>query len=39
VDPGKIISEVVPLKDIQRALERVLAPGERNFIKLLVQID
>ncbi len=38
VDPSKIISDIVPLNDIQKAIERFRAPGERNFIKLLIQI-
>lgn len=38
VDPGAMISDIVPLKDIQKAFEKYLAPGERKFIKTLVKI-
>ncbi len=38
VDPSPIISEVVPLKDIQKTFERYLEPGERQFVKILVEI-
>jgi len=36
--PSDIISEIVPLKDIQKTFERFLEPGERKFIKILVKM-
>ncbi|TFG00525.1 MAG: hypothetical protein EU540_05205 [Promethearchaeota archaeon] len=38
VDANGFISEVVRLKDIQKAFERFLEPGERKFVKILVEI-
>ncbi len=38
VDANEFISEVVPLKDIQKAFEKFLEPGERKFVKILVEI-
>ena len=38
VDPGKIISKIVPLAEIQNSFEDFLAPGERTFIKIVVKI-
>ena len=38
VDPGVLISEIIPLKDIQNGFERFLEPGERKFIKIIVEI-
>ena len=37
IDVNKLISEVVPLEDIQLAFEKFLEPGEREFIKILVK--
>jgi L-iditol 2-dehydrogenase len=34
---NKLISEIVPLDDIQKAFEKCVQPGERNFIKILVK--
>jgi threonine dehydrogenase-like Zn-dependent dehydrogenase len=39
VDPSKLISEIVPLKDIQIAFEKFLEPEERNFLKIIVKIS
>ena len=36
VDVNELISEIVPLKDIQKAFEKFLEPGERKFIKILI---
>ena len=33
---SELISEIVPLKDIQKAFEKFLDPGERKFIKILI---
>ncbi len=39
IDASSFISEVVPLKNIQKIFERFLEPaGNRNFIKILVEI-
>jgi len=38
VDPSVLISDVVPRREIQKAFERFLEPGERKFIKLVVEI-
>ena len=38
VDANEFISEVVHLKDIQKAFEKFLEPGERKFVKILVEI-
>ncbi|MHA1437676.1 MAG: zinc-dependent alcohol dehydrogenase [Promethearchaeota archaeon] len=38
VDAGKFISGVFPLKKIQEIFEKFLEPGERNFIKLIIEI-
>jgi len=38
VDPSKLISEIVPLKDIQRAFEKFMEPKERSFLKIIVKI-
>jgi (R,R)-butanediol dehydrogenase/meso-butanediol dehydrogenase/diacetyl reductase len=37
VDVNKLISEIIPLEDIQKAFEKYLEPGEREFIKILVK--
>lgn len=36
-DINKLISEIIPLEDIQKAFEKFLEPGEREFIKILVK--
>ncbi|MFX1442463.1 MAG: zinc-binding dehydrogenase [Promethearchaeota archaeon] len=38
VDVNKLISEIIPLDDIQRGFEKYLEPGEREFIKILVKL-
>ncbi len=38
IDINKLISEVIPLDDIQKTFERFIEPGERKFIKILVKI-
>jgi len=38
VDVNKLISEVVPLDNIQATFERFIEPGERKFIKILVRM-
>lgn len=38
VHPSKLISAIVPLKDIQKVLEKYLDKGERKFIKHIVKI-
>ncbi len=38
VDVSPLLSEVIPLKDIQKAFERFLEPGERKFVKILIDI-
>lgn len=38
VDVNKLISEIIPLEDIQTTFERFIEPGERKFIKILVKM-
>ncbi len=38
VRPSAFISEKIQLKDIQRAFEKYLEPGERKFVKIVVEI-
>jgi 2-desacetyl-2-hydroxyethyl bacteriochlorophyllide A dehydrogenase len=38
INPNIIISEIVPLKEIQSTFERFLDPNNRNFVKILVKI-
>ena len=38
VDVNKLISEIIPLDDIQKTFERFIEPGERKFIKILVKM-
>ncbi len=37
-DVNNLISEIIPLEDIQTTFERFIEPGERKFIKILVKI-
>jgi threonine dehydrogenase-like Zn-dependent dehydrogenase len=39
IDANDFISEVIPIRNIQKTFERFLEPMERNFIKILVKID
>lgn len=36
IDTTKIISQIIPIQDIQKAFEQFLDPGERNFVKLVI---
>ena len=36
VKPDKFISEIMPLKEIQKAFDKYLEPGERKFIKIVI---
>lgn len=38
VDVNNLISEIIPLDDIQKGFERFIEPGERKFIKILVKM-
>ena len=38
VDANDFISEVIPLKNIQKAFERFLEPSGRNFVKKIVEL-
>jgi len=38
VDINNLISEIIPLDDIQKTFERFIEPGERKFIKILVKM-
>ena len=38
VDINSLISEIIPLDDIQTTFERYIEPGERKFIKILVKM-
>jgi len=38
IDANKLISEIIPLDDIQKTFERFIEPGERKFIKILVKM-
>ena len=37
-DVNNLISEIIPLDDIQKTFERFIEPGERKFIKILVKM-
>jgi threonine dehydrogenase-like Zn-dependent dehydrogenase len=38
INPNKFISELVELEDLQGTFEKLIEPGERKFIKILVKI-
>jgi len=38
VDANEFISEVVPLKDAQKAFEKYVEPIERDFVKILLEV-
>ncbi|MFX1450931.1 MAG: zinc-binding dehydrogenase, partial [Promethearchaeota archaeon] len=38
VNPNELISNIIPLKEIQSGFEEYLKPGERKFVKTLVKI-
>jgi threonine dehydrogenase-like Zn-dependent dehydrogenase len=38
INPNNFISELVDLKDLQSTFEKLIEPGERRFIKVLVKI-
>jgi threonine dehydrogenase-like Zn-dependent dehydrogenase len=38
IDVNKLISEIIPLDEIQKGFEKFLEPGEREFIKILVKL-
>lgn len=38
VNPSKLVSEIVPLKEINKTFNKFLEPGERKFVKILVKI-
>ena len=38
VDPSQIISEIVPLQDLNKTIRRYLELGERHFVKILVEV-
>ncbi|MFX1314446.1 MAG: zinc-binding dehydrogenase [Promethearchaeota archaeon] len=38
IDPNNYISKIVDLKDLQSTFEKLLEPGERRFVKVLVKI-
>ena len=38
IDANKFISQIIPIQDIQKAFEQYLDPGEREFIKLVIEL-
>ncbi|MFW9875310.1 MAG: hypothetical protein ACFFG0_19560, partial [Candidatus Thorarchaeota archaeon] len=38
INVNEFISEVLPLKDAQKAFEKYISPKERNFVKILLKI-
>jgi 2-desacetyl-2-hydroxyethyl bacteriochlorophyllide A dehydrogenase len=38
VNPEKLISKIIDLKDLQNAFNEFLEPGERKFVKILVHV-
>jgi 2-desacetyl-2-hydroxyethyl bacteriochlorophyllide A dehydrogenase len=38
VDALKFISQIIPIHEIQKAFEKYIHPGERNFIKLVIEL-
>ncbi len=38
INVNKLISEIIPLDEIQKGFEKYLEPGEREFIKILVKL-
>ena len=36
INANKYLSQIIPIKDIQKAFEKYLDPGERDFIKLVI---
>jgi 2-desacetyl-2-hydroxyethyl bacteriochlorophyllide A dehydrogenase len=36
INANKFISQIIPIQDIQKAFERFLDPGEREFVKLVI---
>jgi len=38
INANKYMSQIIPIKDIQKAFEKYLDPGERDFIKLVIEL-
>jgi len=38
INANKFISQIIPIRDIQKAFEKYLDPGEREFIKLVIEL-
>lgn len=38
IDANELISETIALKDVQKAFEKYIKQGERNFVKILIEI-
>ena len=38
INANQFISQIIPIKDIQNAFEKYLDPGEREFIKLIIEL-
>jgi len=38
INAEKLISQVIPIQNIQQAFEKFLEPGERNFIKIAIKL-
>ena len=38
INPNKYISQIIPIQDIQHAFEKFLDPGQREFIKLVIEV-
>ena len=38
INANKYISQIIPIQDIQQAFEKYLDPGQREFIKLVIEV-
>ena len=38
IDANEFISEIVPLRNAQKAFEKFIEPKERDFVKILLEI-
>jgi threonine dehydrogenase-like Zn-dependent dehydrogenase len=35
---NKYISQIIPIQDVQKAFEKYIDPGQREFIKLVIEV-
>jgi len=38
INANKLISQIIPIQDIQKAFEQFLDPGDRKFVKLVIKL-